>query len=91
MMPNPSTGKARLGMTVGRSTTLRLTLFDTGGRRLADPFGGEQEYRPGSWTLQWDGRGTESPSLSAGIYFVRLDGRDTAGAVRQTVRWAVIR
>lgn len=91
MMPNPSTGKARLGMAVGRSTTLRLTLFDAGGRRLTDPFGGEQEYRPGSWTLQWDNFGTDSRSLPTGIYFVRLDGHDTAGAVRQTVRWVVIR
>ena len=84
-------GKARLGMAVGRSTTLRLTVFDATGRRLADPFGGEREFRPGSWTLQWDGRGTDGRPLAPGICFVRLDDHDMEGAVRQTVRWGVLR
>lgn len=91
MTPNPSTGTARLRMAVGRATTLRLTVFDAAGRRLADPFGGEQEYRPGSWTLQWEGRGAGGQALPPGIYFVRLDGHDPEGVVRQTVRWVVIR
>ena len=91
MAPNPSTGMARLGMAVGRTTTLRLTVFDAAGRHLADPFGGEQEYRPGSWTLQWDNRAAAGQALPPGIYFVRLDGHDPEGPVRQTVRWAVIR
>jgi endonuclease/exonuclease/phosphatase family metal-dependent hydrolase len=91
MMPNPSSARARLGLAVGHSATLRLTVFDAAGRRVADPFGGEQAYQPGSWTLQWDGRGADGQTIAPGIYFVRVDGHDTAGPVRQTVRWVVIR
>jgi endonuclease/exonuclease/phosphatase family metal-dependent hydrolase len=91
MAPNPSRGTARLALAVRRTATLRLTVFNAAGRRVADPFGGEQEYQPGNWTLQWDGRGADGRPLPPAIYFVRLDGSDTAGAVRQTVRWVVIR
>jgi endonuclease/exonuclease/phosphatase family metal-dependent hydrolase len=91
MTPNPSLRTARLALAIGRTATLRLTVFDAAGRRLADPFGGEQEYRPGSWTLQWDSRGADGRAIAPGIYFVRLDGHDTEGTVRQTVRWVVLR
>lgn len=90
MSPNPSTGWARLGMALSREATLRVGLFDATGRQVAEPFGGEQNYRPGCWTLQWDGRDTDGRRLPPGCYFIQLDGRDAKGAVRQTVRWVLV-
>lgn len=91
MTPNPSVGTARLTLAVGRAATLRLTVFDATGRRVAAPFGREQSYQPGSWTLQWDSRSADGRPLPPGVYFVRLDGHDAAGTIRRTARWVITR
>jgi endonuclease/exonuclease/phosphatase family metal-dependent hydrolase len=91
LLRNPTGDRARVAFTVGRPTFLQIALFDVDGHRIAEPFAGEREYGPGSWSLAIEGRDTDGRTLAPGIYFVRLEGRDSAGTVSQTLKWVVVR
>jgi len=53
----------------------RGRVVDMAGRQVSTI--SKQRWQPGNWAVQWDGRGADGRSVSAGVYFVQmeLDGR----------------
>jgi hypothetical protein len=72
--PNPARGAARLRLDLPRPARVEAAVFDVAGRRVWD--GGDRDYSPGSWTLEWNGR-SGAARAGAGLYFarVRVEGR----------------
>ena len=76
--PNPSSGIARVGLTLDQKGSARVTVHDALGRELAVVAEGERA--PGRYEFAID-----TKSLASGVYFVRL----TAGRTVQTKKLIV--
>jgi hypothetical protein len=72
-LPNPTRGAADIVFTPTRAGILRLDVFDVAGRRIAELANGRFEGRS---VVRWDGTGRDGTPVPAGVYFVRLKGRD---------------
>ena len=67
--PNPGQGTTLLRFSLPRAGRARLEILDLSGRRL---WRAESELGAGPHECRWDGRGEQSGSVGAGLYFVRL-------------------
>lgn len=72
--PNPYRERATIRYSVVSRGLIELRIYDIQGRLINIVQKGMRE--PGTYTLEWDGRGSTGQSLSAGIYFVRLSCGD---------------
>lgn len=88
LMPNPSSGEARIGFRLDSPGRMTLEIFDPAGRLVARPFS-HLRVDAGEQHRQWDGRALDGSHLPSGIYFVRLWSVDEGRS--QTVRWIRIR
>jgi flagellar hook assembly protein FlgD len=71
--PNPFSDRTNVVFYVPvHASSVRLTVFDVGGRRVRTLVHGETE-RAGSRTARWDGRDNAGRAVPVGVYFVRLD------------------
>jgi hypothetical protein len=68
--PNPFRPPADLRFVLARGGTVKLTVYDAGGKRVATPFVGD--LMPGQHTLRWDGRDDAGRRVAAGTYVARL-------------------
>ena len=77
--PNPSVGRAALEVSVSEPQTVRVTVYDALGRRVAVAFDGEvQAGAPETVTV-------DGSRLAPGVYVVRVDGATVHEARRLTV------
>jgi hypothetical protein len=86
--PNPSTGPATITLRPAAASSVRLEAFDPAGRLVARPLA-ETLVRPaaGGWTVAWDGLDLAGRPLHAGLYLLRLSGRDERGEFSSTRNW----
>lgn len=80
--PNPVANVARLSFRLGSAGAARARVYALDGRTVRTLFDGEAEA--GAHDLAWDLRDALGASVSAGVYFVRLD------AAGETLRRRVI-
>ena len=74
--PNPSRGLVSLGIRLPTTDSVRLTLFDVGGRMISRIPG--QELQVGSRVVTWNPRHIES-----GVYFLRVESNSGIQETRQ--------
>jgi len=67
--PNPSLGSVKLDLNIPQDLTAKLRIFNMAGQCVftRDFFGGAQFYL-------WDGLDNQGQMVSAGTYFLKLDG-----------------
>lgn len=75
--PNPFNPSTSLRYSLEDAGFVRLSIYDTNGRFVADVVRGEQPA--GEHVAAWDGRGANGAVVSSGIYFVRIE---SGGQVR---------
>jgi hypothetical protein len=69
--PNPFRHDLDLELALGRRGPARIRIFDVQGRSVATVLDGA--LPAGRHTVRWDGRDGSGRSVSAGVYFARLD------------------
>jgi hypothetical protein len=81
--PNPSTQSVRLIYRVNRPDRVRLGIYDAAGRRVRMLL--SEVAAPGAGSVVWDGRDDRGVQVDAGIYFGRLELRNTILSQRTVV------
>jgi hypothetical protein len=73
--PNPARGQTSFRFALAKAGDVSFRVLDMAGRQVSTL--ATQRWQPGSWNVQWDGRGSDGREVSAGVYFVQmqLDGR----------------
>jgi plastocyanin len=85
MAPNPFTPRTSIRYELSETGAVRLAVYDASGHLVTTLL--EHVQSPGQHAVTWDGRDASGRSQAAGIYFVRLEFRDTA----QTRRVVLLR
>ncbi len=81
-VPNPFARQTELVIGSPVIQTVRVTVWDTQGRRVATL--APQSVRAGFSSVRWNGRGDAGMSLAAGVYVIRLDGATQHATKRVT-------
>jgi hypothetical protein len=79
--PNPFRGATTVKYDIPEQMSVRLSVFDVLGRRVATLVRGERSA--GQYTVSWS-PGEDGSSLASGIYFVRLKAGDAVQSRRIT-------
>ncbi len=74
--PNPTSGEARVRLSLARVRQVEVGVYDLAGRRLRLLHRGGLE--PGTHDLHWDGRDDGGRPARAGLYFIRMRADDRA-------------
>jgi FlgD Ig-like domain len=69
--PNPSSGSLVVDYSIGAASTVRLSVHDTQGRRVAMLHSGTQG--PGQHQATWNGRDAAGTLARPGVYFVHFE------------------
>jgi len=69
--PNPTTGQTTVRYALTRGSSVKLTVHDIQGRRVATLASGT--FGAGEHTAVWNGRALDGRKLSAGIYAIQLE------------------
>jgi chitodextrinase len=77
--PNPSGGRFELPLTLARSGSVRVAVYDLSGRILRVLHQGDEDAGPHSYA--WDG-----PAAASGIYLLRVETEERAYTRKITVR-----
>ncbi len=72
--PNPFNPLTRVTFTVDRPQAIRLSVFDTSGRRIAVL--ADQVFPAGTHGATWDGTDASGARMPSGSYVARLEGED---------------
>ena len=83
--PNPFSPNTTIRFHLRRPEDVRLTIYDTAGRRVRTLLDGA--FLPGETSVEWDGRDAAGHPLASGIYLYRLE----AGAESQTRKLTLLR
>ena len=81
--PNPFTARTTIRLTGAAGAGAGIRILDVAGRCVRD-LGEPQEAARGR-TAVWDGRDSQGRPVGAGVYFVILGGRESAGGVEKIV------
>ncbi len=84
-VPNPFNPATVLSFELPGRSQVNLAVFDLAGRHVITLMRGEQEA--GQHRVTWNGRNAAGQSVSAGVYFYRLE----AGGLQQTRRMTLIK
>jgi hypothetical protein len=81
--PNPFNPETRLRFEVGAQIDVKLAVYDVLGRiiRSFD----KQEYTPGRYTINWDGKDNNGSYVSSGIYIYRMKAGDFVDHKKMTL------
>jgi hypothetical protein len=73
--PNPAHGQTSFRFALANAGDVSFRVMDMAGRQVSTI--ATQRWQPGTWNVQWNGRGSDGRAVSAGMYFVQmqLDGR----------------
>ena len=80
--PNPFNPRTVIGFSVDLRRSVRLTVYDVRGGRVAVL--ADREFDPGYHEIGWDGKNDEGRTVSSGVYFVRME-TDQYQAVQRAV------
>jgi hypothetical protein len=69
--PNPASGSAALRLSLPRTASVRLGIYDIAGHRVRELVSGSMAA--GDHAIPWDLRDSAGHSVGAGIYFARLE------------------
>ncbi len=69
--PNPARGRIALHFDLPRESSVRLAIYDAGGRRVRELASGTQG--PGAHSVSWDLRDEAGHAVAAGLYFAQLE------------------
>ena len=78
--PNPAGSATRIGFELARAGDIELSVFDVGGREVANLTRGRWEA--GAHDVRWNGRDASGRPVPGGIYFARLQGAEGSVASR---------
>ncbi len=70
--PNPFNPSTSIRYSLPTGLTVKLSVFDVNGRKVADLVNTYQEA--GTYTLYWNGKSDAGVQVSSGVYFYRLEG-----------------
>jgi len=73
--PNPFRQSTELAFELARDQSVRLEVFDTGGR-LVQTLAPDRLLAAGRHSVSWDGRNQQEQPVSAGVYFFRMTTED---------------
>ena len=79
--PNPFRESTTIRYQVDRRAPVSVTVFDVSGR-IVRTLVDTGSKRPGTHTLDWDGRDSRGTAVGSGIYFVRVAVGNEASAAR---------
>jgi predicted extracellular nuclease len=81
--PNPFNPETRLRFEVGAQVDVKLSVYDVLGRiiRSFD----KQEYTPGRYIINWDGKDNNGSYVSSGIYIYRMKAGDFVDHKKMTL------
>lgn len=68
--PNPTRGSARIDYTIPRAGRVELSIYDLGGRRIAQLV--DAELRAGTYHATWNGFVHQGRRAPSGVFFARL-------------------
>ncbi len=85
-VPNPFNPTTTIGYDLPKRTTVRLTVFDVAGR-LVRSLVPSEVLGAGRHEVVWNGRNESGRSVSAGLYFFRLE----AGGFQATKRMTLVK
>lgn len=68
--PNPTRAAVALRLELAREDNVRIDILDVAGRLVTTVH--EGPFEAGSHVVRWDGRRTDSGSVSPGVYFARV-------------------
>lgn len=69
--PNPFVEATDIGFSVASRSTVKLDVYDIGGRRVTTLVD-DEPYEPGIHRVSWDGRDLLGQQAASGVYFYRL-------------------
>jgi len=82
--PNPFKEEAIIKYRVVSREPISLKVYDISGR-LIKTFFRAQSVKPGTHLIKWDGKDNKGLSLPNGVYFLRLETRDSPPLLRKVV------
>jgi hypothetical protein len=74
--PNPMRGELTIAFGLPMETGVNLTVYDAAGRRVRTLL--NDRLRAGAHSVRWDGTDRDGRRLGMGVYFIRLESKDTA-------------
>jgi DNA-binding beta-propeller fold protein YncE len=80
--PNPFAHDTMIAFELARSETVRLAVYDAGGRMVRTLVRGTEG--PGRHEARWDGRTDAGGTAAPGVYFYRLEAAGEARSARMT-------
>jgi hypothetical protein len=73
-VPNPFRGETVISYAAPKAGRITLEVYDLSGRRVRTLL--RQTMAPGFYTAVWDGRDERGRAVAAGVYYIRMVGRD---------------
>ncbi|OGV05275.1 MAG: hypothetical protein A2330_04160 [Ignavibacteria bacterium RIFOXYB2_FULL_36_7] len=84
--PNPFNPNTTIKFSVPQTSYISIVVYDILGNYITKL--AQEESKPGSYAVEWDGRNNFGKDVSSGIYFVRLDAGSFSASKNDT--YAVI-
>jgi hypothetical protein len=84
--PNPFNPSTSIRFSLPKRETVSLIVYDVHGRFVKNIIASEQ-YGPGTYTVQWDGKNDAGLNTASGVYFIRLQ----AGSYSATSKMNLIK
>jgi len=82
--PNPFNPSTSIQFTIPRQENVSLRIYDIHGREVRTLIGGQQ-YMPGSYRIEWDGRDNFGRRVASGIYFSRVQAGHFSAARKMSL------
>ena len=71
IMPNPGRGNIEIRFSVAEETDVKIKVYDVTGRRIKTIV--SERFKPGIYSMRWDGKDYNNNKLPSGIYFIRME------------------
>ena len=72
--PNPFNPVTKINFSLAKMSFVNITVFDISGNKIKGLI--NSSYRPGKGSIQWDATNEQGESVSAGVYFYRIQAGD---------------
>ena len=82
--PNPFNPGTTINYELGRALPVRLTVYDLAGRKVKDLYHSPLQQE-GAHTVYWNGQDDRGQTVSAGVYFCRLNAGEEVSSIRMAL------
>ncbi len=72
--PNPMHAATTINYSISSPSNVSLRIYDVTGRLVKTLV--KEDLKAGSYTIRWDGKGSNGKKVASGVYFYRLDADD---------------